>query len=60
MAAVARIWNRARPDLTFIICADDDADNPNGNVGLKAAEAVAEEIGAKVALPVAPAREAAA
>jgi putative DNA primase/helicase len=60
MAAVARIWNRARPDLTFTICADDDADNPNGNVGLKAAEAVAEEIGAKVALPVAPAREAAA
>jgi putative DNA primase/helicase len=51
MAAVARLWNASRPDLTFIVCADDDADNPNGNVGLKAAQAVAEEIGAKLALP---------
>lgn len=52
MAAVARLWNAARPDLHFIICADDDSDNPNGNVGLKAAEAVAAEIGAKLALPL--------
>lgn len=52
MAAVARLWFAGRPDLNFIICADDDAGNPNGNVGLKAAEAIAEEIGAKVALPV--------
>jgi len=59
MAAVARLWNAARPDLNYIICADDDADNPNGNVGLKAAEAVAEEIGAKIALPIAPNAEAA-
>lgn len=51
MAAVARLWNAARPDLSFIVCADDDADNPNGNVGMKAAQAVAEEIGAKIALP---------
>lgn len=51
MAAVARLWNAARPDLNFIICADDDADNPNGNVGLKAAEAAAAEIGAKLAVP---------
>jgi putative DNA primase/helicase len=51
MAAVARLWNDARPDLNFIVCADDDADNPNGNIGLKAAKAVAEEIGAKLALP---------
>jgi putative DNA primase/helicase len=51
MAPVARLWTAARPDLNFIICADDDSDNPNGNVGLKAAEAVAVEIGAKVALP---------
>lgn len=51
MAAVARLWNAARPDLNFIVCADDDADNPNGNVGLNAARAVAEEIGAKLAIP---------
>lgn len=59
MAAVARLWNAARPDLDFIICADDDEGNPNGNVGLKAAQAVAEEIGAKVALPLKPQAEAA-
>jgi putative DNA primase/helicase len=59
MAAVARLWNAARPDLHYIVCADDDADNPNGNIGLKAAEAVAEEIGAKVALPIPRASEAA-
>jgi putative DNA primase/helicase len=59
MAAVARLWNAARPDLEFIVCADDDADNPQGNVGLKAAEAVAEEIGARLAIPVAPETEAA-
>lgn len=59
MAAVARLWNAARPDLNFIICADDDAGNPNGNVGLKAAEAVAQEIGAKVALPMVKSSEAA-
>jgi putative DNA primase/helicase len=59
MAAVARLWNAARPDLNFIICADDDSGNPNGNVGLKAAEAVADEIGAKVALPTIRTSEAA-
>lgn len=52
MGAVGRLWNAARPDLHFIICADDDTGNPQGNVGLKAAEAVAIEIGAKVAVPV--------
>lgn len=51
LAPVARLWNAARPDLNYIICADDDPDNPNGNVGLKAAEEVAQEIGAKLALP---------
>lgn len=51
MAAVARLWNAARPDLNFIVCADDDS-HLETNVGLKAAEAVAEEIGAKVAVPV--------
>jgi phage/plasmid primase-like uncharacterized protein len=58
MAAVARLWNAARPDLNFIICADDDSHLEN-NIGLKAAEAVAEEIGAKVAMPRTPAAEAA-
>jgi putative DNA primase/helicase len=51
MLTVARIWNSARPDLHYIVCADDDEDNPQGNVGLTAAKAVAEEIGAKLALP---------
>ena len=59
MAAVARLWNAARPDLDYIICADDDQDNPNGNVGMKAAEAVSQEIGAKVALPAGRKSEAA-
>lgn len=58
MAAVARLWNAARPDLNFIICADDDS-HLGSNVGIKAAQAVAEEIGAKIALPLAPATEAA-
>lgn len=51
MAAVARLWNAARPDIDFIICGDDDEGNPQGNVGLKAAAAVAEEIGARLAIP---------
>lgn len=59
MAAVARLWNAARPDLSFIVCADDDS-HLDSNVGLKAAEAVAQEIGARVALPVAKSAEAAA
>lgn len=58
MAAVARLWNAARPDLNFIICADDDS-HLESNVGLKAAEAVAEEIGAKVAVPMSKPAEAA-
>lgn len=52
MGAVARLWNHARPDLHFIICADDDPENPNGNVGMEAAQAVAEEIGARIAKPI--------
>ncbi len=51
MAAVARLWNEARPDLHFIICADDDS-HLERNIGHETAKAVAEEIGAKVALPV--------
>ena len=52
LPAVARLWNDARPDLNFIVCADDDSDNPNGNVGLKAAQAAAEAIGARLARPL--------
>jgi putative DNA primase/helicase len=58
MLAVARLWNDARPDLNFIICADDDS-HLDKNLGLEAARAVAEEIGAKVAVPRAPIGEAA-
>ena len=57
MAAVARLWNTARPDLNFIICADDDS-HLDRNVGREAAIAVAEEIGAKLALPIRPAEAA--
>lgn len=51
MAAVARLWNDARPDLNFIICADDDS-HLDRNVGLEAAHAAAQAIGAKVAKPL--------
>jgi putative DNA primase/helicase len=56
MMTVARIWNSARPDLNYIVCADDDphlVDHPQirKNLGVVTAKAVAEEIGAKVALP---------
>lgn len=47
---VARLWNDARPDLDFIICADNDS-HLERNVGLEAAKAAAEAIGAKVAVP---------
>lgn len=59
MAAVARLWNAARPDLTFIVCADDDS-HLEKNIGLTAATAVAEEIGAKLAMPPSMPTEAAA
>lgn len=53
---VARAWNDLRPDLEYIVCADDDPellDNPHvrKNVGLEAATATALEIGARLALP---------
>jgi len=48
---VARLWNDARPDLDFIICADDDS-HLERNVGMEAAIAAAEAIGAKVARPL--------
>lgn len=56
LAAVARVWNLHRPDLNYIVCADDDpelVDNPHirKNLGLEAAKAVAVEIGARLALP---------
>jgi putative DNA primase/helicase len=50
MGAVARLWFAARPDLDFIICADDDS-HLERNIGREAALAVAEEIGGKVAVP---------
>ncbi len=53
---VARLWADARPDLHFIVVADDDTDlaerRPDiGNVGRATAEAAAAEIGARVAYP---------
>ncbi len=48
---VARLWRDARPDLSFIICADDDAHLPK-NVGREAADAAAIAIGARVAVPL--------
>lgn len=47
---VARIWSHARPDMHFIICADDDA-HLNTNIGLEEARKAAEIIGARVAIP---------
>jgi putative DNA primase/helicase len=53
---VARLWNGLRPDLNYIIFADDDAAllerAPFRNVGLEAAQAAAAEIGARVATPL--------
>lgn len=51
IATVARIWWSARPDLDFIICADDDA-HLDRNLGVEAAVAAAEEIRARVAIPL--------
>lgn len=53
---VARLFADRRPDLKFIIVADDDAElaarRPDiGNVGKTAAEATAAEIGARVVYP---------
>lgn len=56
LLTVARTWNDLRPDLEYIVCADDDPeliDNPHvrKNVGIEAATAAAIEIGARLALP---------
>ena len=56
LLTVARMWNDLRPDLEYIVCADDDPeliDNPHvrKNVGIEAATAAAIEIGARLALP---------
>lgn len=57
---VARIWAARRPDLNLIIFADDDEATAQKilaergvykNPGIEAAEAIATEIGAKVAYP---------
>ncbi len=50
LGPVARLWWDARPDLDFIICADDDA-HLERNIGIEAATAAAEEIGARIATP---------
>lgn len=57
IAAVARLWNDARPDLCYIICADDDPELVNNphirkNLGVEAAKAAAYEIGARLAVPL--------
>ena len=58
---VARIWSARRPDLNFIIFADDDEATAQKilhergiykNPGIEAAEATATEIGAKIAYPL--------
>lgn len=56
LLAVARLWNEHRPDLNFVLCADDDAhllDHPTvkRNVGVEAARIAAEAIGARLAVP---------
>lgn len=48
--AVARAWHAARPDLDYVICADDDSHLAD-NIGRNVAEAAAREIGARFALP---------
>jgi putative DNA primase/helicase len=52
LGAVARLWRDARPDLDFVICADDDG-HLAVNVGMEAAKAAAAEIGARIAVPMA-------
>jgi putative DNA primase/helicase len=60
LGKVARIWADRRPDLSFIIFADDDEATAQKNLaergvyknpGIEAAEAAAIEIGARVAYP---------
>jgi putative DNA primase/helicase len=60
LGKVARIWADRRPDLDFIIFADDDEATAQKNLaergvyknpGIEAAEAAAAEIGARVAYP---------
>jgi putative DNA primase/helicase len=50
LRAVARVWHDARPDLDYVICGDDDSHLPE-NIGRNVAEAAAQEIGARLALP---------
>lgn len=58
---VARLWASRRPDLSFIIFADDDEATAQKslaergtykNPGIEAAEAIATEIGARIAYPL--------
>lgn len=50
LPVVAKLWWAQRPDLDYVICGDDDVGLEN-NVGRKAAEAAAQEIGARLAFP---------
>ncbi len=50
LEAVASSVRAAWPDMTLILCADDDAHLPN-NIGLQCATAAANAVGGHVALP---------
>lgn len=50
LLTVSRLWWSLRPDLDYIICGDDDAHLAD-NVGRRAAQAAADEIGARLAFP---------
>lgn len=50
VAAAARVFHAARPELEYIVCADND-DHLPVNIGLEAAQAASREIGARLAVP---------
>ena len=50
LPAVARVWADHRPDLRYVICADNDAHLPR-NLGVESAVAAAEEIRAEYVVP---------
>lgn len=61
MPKVARLWSERRPDLAYTVFADDDENTAREiaertgtykNPGIETAEAVAAEIGARVAYPM--------
>lgn len=50
LSAVARIFAEHRPDLALVICADNDG-HLERNIGVEAAQAAAEEVGAEYVVP---------